>query len=252
MNPDLQNLLALQEADREIGRLRAEIAALPKRVAIIEQKLAATKAQVEKAKSAITSGQGERRRLEAAIEDQRQKISKYRDQSLGVKTNDQYKALMQEIGFAEQEIRRFEDQILELMVFGENEEKTVRQAEAELKEETAEIEKEKAEARAVTARDESQLTDWNGRRERLRGSISADSLAYYDRVARLRGEGLAAVRDHKCTACNVMLRPQTYNEVRTNDQIIACSSCGRIYYFEQETEAGQPTPASVKEAPAQM
>jgi len=250
MNPDLERLLTLQEADREIGRLNAEVAALPKRVAAIEQKLAVTKARLDKAKAAIAAGQGERRRLETAIEDQRQKISKYREQSLGVKTNDQYKALMHEIGFAEQEIARCEDQILELMLSAENEEKILRQAEAELKEETAEIEKEKAEARAVTAQDEQQLAEWNGRRDQLRSGISADSLAYYDRVARLRGYGLAAVRDQKCTACNVMLRPQTYNEVRTNEQIIACSSCGRIYYYEQETAAGQPTPAAAKEAPA--
>lgn len=252
MNPDLQNLLSLQEADREIGRLTAEIAALPKRVAVIEQKLAATRAQIEKAKAAISAGQAERRRLESAIEDQRQKISKYREQSLAVKTNDQYKALMHEISFAEQEIARFEDKILELMVSAENEEKTQKRAEAELKDEMAEIEKEKAEARALTAKDEAQLAEWNGRRDQFRAGISPDSLAYYDRVARLRGEGLAAVRDQKCIACNVMLRPQTYNEVRTNEQIIACSSCGRIYYFEQETAAGQPTPAAAKEAPAPM
>jgi uncharacterized protein len=250
MNSDLEKLLLLQEADREIGRLNAEIAALPKRVAAIEQKLAATKSQLEHSKNAIAAGQVERRKLESGIEDQRQKISKYREQSLAVKTNDQYKALMHEISFAEHEIARFEDQILELMVAAENEEKASKQAEAELKEETAEIEKEKAEARAVTARDEQELAHWNARRDQLRSGISPDPLAYYDRVVRLRGMGLAAVRDQKCTACNVLLRPQTYNEVRTNEQIIACSSCGRIYYFEEVTAAGQPTPAAAKEAPA--
>jgi vacuolar-type H+-ATPase subunit D/Vma8 len=37
MLPDVQNLIALQAADREILRLQEEIAALPKRVAAIEQ-----------------------------------------------------------------------------------------------------------------------------------------------------------------------------------------------------------------------
>jgi vacuolar-type H+-ATPase subunit D/Vma8 len=35
MLPDIENLLQLQEADREIRRLNEEIAALPKRVAAI-------------------------------------------------------------------------------------------------------------------------------------------------------------------------------------------------------------------------
>ena len=47
MLPDVQNLMELQQADREILRLKDEIAALPKRVAVIEQKLAGTRAVLE-------------------------------------------------------------------------------------------------------------------------------------------------------------------------------------------------------------
>ena len=73
---------------------------------------------------------------------------------MAVKTNDQYKALLHEIQFAEQDIRSNEDKILELMVNSEAREKDVKAAEAEMKAETAEIEKEKAEARERTAQDE--------------------------------------------------------------------------------------------------
>src|SRR6201984_363510 len=133
MSPEIEHLISLQGTDREIQRLRAEIAELPKRVAVIEEKLAGTKAPRETAK----------KKYESAITDLRGKISKYRDQSLEVKTNDQYKALMHEIQFAEQEIGANEDKILELMVNSETREKEVKAAEIELKEETAEIEKEK-------------------------------------------------------------------------------------------------------------
>src|SRR5260370_396224 len=44
MLPDIENLLKLQDADKEIRRLQEEIAELPKRVEAIEQKLAGTKA----------------------------------------------------------------------------------------------------------------------------------------------------------------------------------------------------------------
>ena len=40
MLPEIENLLHLQEADKEIRRLQDEIAELPKRVAAIEHKLA--------------------------------------------------------------------------------------------------------------------------------------------------------------------------------------------------------------------
>jgi len=232
MLPDVQNLIELQHADREILRLKAEIAALPKRVAAIEAKLAGTKAGLDKARGAIKADEAARRKYETAILDLQQKISKYRDQSLEVKTNDQYKALLHEIQFAEQDIRINEDRILELMVNAETRDKDIKAAEAELKAETAEIEKEKADARQRTAQDEKELAEWNTKRDTARAGVNPDLLRQYDRVAKYRGTGLSEVRDHKCLACQVMLRPQIYNEVRTGSQVIVCDSCQRILYYD--------------------
>ena len=238
MNPDLEKLIALQAADREIERLNQEIALLPRKVAAIEGQLADTRAQVEKAKAAIAATQKDRKKLESEIQDHQQKISKYREQSLAVKTNEQYKALLQEITFAEQAIRGCEDKILDGMLAIETQEKNLKAAEAELKKETAEIEKEKAEACARTEQDQKELGEWAARRTRLRSEISQDVVPYYDRVVKLRKSGISEVRaDGKCAACNVMLRPQTYNEVRANDRVIACDSCGRILYYVPPPEA---------------
>ena len=182
MHPDLEKLIALQQADAEVARLREEIAALPRRVAVIEAKLAGTREQIEKAQQALAAHQTARRKLETEIQDHREKISKYRDQSLAVKTNEQYKALLHEILFTEQQIRAAEDKILDGMVDSEAREAALKAAEAELREETAEIEKEKAEARARTAEDEKLLAEQNGTRDGLRGGITSDVLAHYDRV----------------------------------------------------------------------
>src|ERR1700758_5862306 len=146
MLPDIENLLKLQETDKEIRRLKDEVAELPKRVAVIEQKLAGTKAQLEKAQAAVKADEASRRKYDANIAELRGKISKYRDQSLDVKTNDQYKALLHEIQFAEQEIRINEDRILEVMVNAEVREKDGKGAEAKLKAVTAETGKEKEKA----------------------------------------------------------------------------------------------------------
>jgi uncharacterized protein len=231
MVPDIQNLIELQRADREILRLKEEVAALPKRVAVIEERLAGTKAGLEKAKAAVKADETAKRKYETAISDAQQKISKYRDQSLEVKTNEQYKALMHEIQFAEQEIRANEDKILELMVNAEAREKDVKAAEARLKAETAEIEKEKVQARERTTEDEKQMAEWNAKRETARGGVDADVLRQYDRVAKYRGTGISEVRDQKCMACQVMLRPQTYNEVRS-DKLVSCESCQRLLYYD--------------------
>jgi predicted nucleic acid-binding Zn-ribbon protein len=236
MLPDIDKLLELQTADKEIRRLQDEVAALPKRVAVIEQKLAGTQAQLEKARAAAKGDEANRKKFEANIKDLQGKISKYRDQSLDVKTNEQYKALLHEIQFAETEIRLNEDRILEVMVNVDARDKEVKAAEAELKAETAEIEKEKEDARRVTAEDQKKLSEWNAKRDSLRHGISEDVLRQYERVAKFRGTGLAEVRDQKCTGCQVKLRPQTYNEVRNGEKVMVCESCSRVYYFNPANE----------------
>ena len=243
MSPEIEHLITLQHTDREIQRLKAEIAELPRRVAAIEQRLAGTKAALEKAKSSVKADDAARKKHETAITDLRAKISKYRDQSLDVKTNEQYKALLHEIQFAEQEISANEDKILELMVNAETREKEVKATEAELKEETAEVEKEKAVARERTVQDEKELTEWTAKRDTARAAVDPDLLRHYDRVLKFRGSGIAEVRDHKCTGCSVVLRPQTYNDVR-GGKMVYCDSCQRILYFDASKEA--PAEAAVE------
>ena len=236
MLPDIENLLKLQVTDKEIRRLQEEIAEFPKRVAKIELKLAGTKAQLEKAQASVKADEAARRKYDTAINDLRGKISKYRDQSLDVKTNEQYKALLHEIQFAEKEIAANEDKILELMVNADARDKEVKAAQVELKAETAEIEKEKEQARQRTAEDEKLLAEQRAKRDQTRVGIDADLLRHYERVSKFRGSGISEVREHKCIACQVMLRPQTYNEIRSGQQVIVCDSCQRILYFNAADE----------------
>ncbi len=250
MNPDITSLKQLQEADKEIARLTQEIAALPRRVALIEAKLADAKARKEKAQLGIKNGEAARRKLESQIQDLQQKISKYRDQMLSVKTNQEYKALTTEVEFAQKQIRDAEDKILENMVAAESLEKDLKIADAELKAETAEIEKEKAEARARTEEDEKLLGELRARRNDVRARIDPDTLRHYDRVIKLRGTGLAEAVDHKCSACQVMLRPQVYNDVRTNEQIVICDSCHRILWYDPARDAEPAKPEAALPAEA--
>jgi uncharacterized protein len=232
MNPDLQSLIELQQVDSQIAVLRAEIAALPKHVAEIEAKLAGSKSRVEATLAAGKTDDATRRKHESDIQDQQQKISKYRDQSLNVKTNDEYRALMHEIQFAEAAIAKLEDKVLEIMVAADARKESLKKSEAELKADTAENEREKEAVRERTAADEKDLATLAARQSELRAAIGEDALRHYDRVLKLRGSALAAVYENQlCSACSVMLRPQVFQEVMTNQQFMSCDYCKRILYY---------------------
>lgn len=246
MHPDLVKLLELQRVDSEIARLRQEIAALPKRVAEIETTLAGHVAAVEKAKVSAKTNEQERRKFEGEIQNVQQKISKYRDQMLSVKTNDEYRALGNEIKFAEDAIRGFEDKIIECMEKAEALDKNIKEAEKALATERADVEQEKAQARARTAGDEASVKELEPKRTELRSVIAEDVLRQYDRVLKTRGTAIAEARDQKCLACHVMLRHQVYNDLRDGNSVLSCDSCGRILYFDPAHS--EPAPADKAES----
>ena len=232
MNADLANLIELQKADAEIARLKAEIASLPKKVAAIEEKLAGSKDRAEKAKGALKADEQARRKYEGDIESFRQKISKYRDQMLSVKTNQEYQALGNEITHAEKEIAKLEDKILETMVDADSKNADLKRAEGDLKAHTAEIEKEKAAAHQTSAQDEKELAEWNEKRSTIRKTVNPDVLSHYDRVLKFRGSAIAEARNQMCLACRVMVRHQVYNTLRSSDEFVTCDSCSRILYYD--------------------
>ena len=41
---------------------------------------------------------------------------------------------------------------------------------------------------------------------------------------------VSAARDYVCEVCKVRIRPQVFQEIKKNDQIIACDACQRILY----------------------
>ena len=79
-------------------------------------------------------------------------------------------------------------------------------------------------------------------RAELVAEIDPQALAIFAGLARRRnGVALAEARDGICTICHVRLRPQVFNDVRRNDQIIQCDSCNRILYFSPTSAAAAET-----------
>ena len=247
MHSDIQKLIDLQQVDSRIAAVKAEIAALPAEVRAIEAKLAGSKARVETVQAAMKADEGARRKHESDIQDQQQKISKYRDQSLAVKTNQEYKALLSEIEQAEAAIRKLEDKILEIMVTADTRKEELKEAEAALKADTVANEKEKEHARQQTAEDEKALAELDSRRNELRVQIDDDTLRHYDRVFKLRHSALSAVHeDQMCSVCRVILRPQVFQDVMRGEETLTCDSCQRIMYYVPPPPKPPETEAEAK------
>jgi predicted nucleic acid-binding Zn-ribbon protein len=232
MHPDTHLVIQLQSFDQKIAALEKEIAALPKHIAAIEKTLEAHVRKLEADKAALTANQRDRKKLEGDIQMHEQKISKLRDQMLQAKTNEQYRAFQSEIEYIQKEIRKAEDRILELMAESEPLEANVRKAETALREERQVVEAEKDRARKRTAEDQSFLNTLRGQREETLGKLARPAAAAYERIRKKwHGTVVAEVVEGRCSACQIVLRPQHLQDLKKADQLMFCESCGRILYL---------------------
>jgi len=231
---DLDELIELQVCDGEISRLTAELAELPKRAAELAAGLAAARKALADAENGLKAEDAARRRQESDVRDRQQKIQKYRVQVDTVKNDEQYKALLKEITFAEEAITRLEDAELESMERAEALETGRKKAEEEIGYQVKLSEQERERAAGVKSANDKRLVLLRAERERLRALIGEEALAAYDRVAGAKKTGLAAAWDMQCSACQMMVRPQRWNELRSSDQEtpMTCETCGRRLYYD--------------------
>lgn len=232
MHPDTGLVIHLQSLDQRISALEKEVAALPKHIAAIEKTLESHVRKLEADKAALSANQKDRKKLEGDIQMSEQKISKLKDQMLGAKTNEQYRAFQHEIEYAEKEIRAAEDRILELMSASEPLEGNVRTAEAALKEEKQHVDAETASARKRTAADRAQLDQLCEERNQVTAKLPPATKKAYDRIRKKwHGAVIAEVTGGRCTACQIVLRPQYMQDLKLGDQLMFCESCGRFLYY---------------------
>ncbi|MFB3905025.1 MAG: zinc ribbon domain-containing protein [Acidobacteriota bacterium] len=231
-NADLQSLVQLQDLDLALKQLREKVRRVPVELSALEQDLAECRKLYESVLKNQEEGDRQRRQMESEVETFRQRLSKYRDQLMSVKTNKEYQAMLAEIANCEREISAKEDQILERMMLTDEWNEKQRAAKKELDAREKEIRAKRQELEAFRTQSESELSQLEGRRTVLRQSLAPELVELYERIATVRhGVAVAPALDQSCQGCHVRLRPQLFNEVKTNLQIIRCESCSRILYY---------------------
>jgi uncharacterized protein len=245
MHADLERIIALQKLDSSSHDAEHRLAAEPERVNTLDAKLEAARQQVASAKQQLADNQNARRGVEKDVAVHQGRLSKFREQAMAVKTNQEYHAIQHEMAFAQAEIKTLEDKILELMVEADDLTAAVKKSEAGLAADQKSVEAEKKALAAESVQLKSQLEQLRAERVKLVGLIDPKVLATFDLISKRRnGLAVAEARDGICTICHVRLRPQIFNTVRRNEEIIQCDTCQRILFFV-------PQPAQTATQPAQ-
>jgi len=257
MHPDLTRLIELQSLDNELRREHDHIAALAKSLTSIESRAKAAETELALVRELIAKEEALRRREESDIADLRQKLERAQKKIDLATTTAQVTALEHEITFLKSEISRLEDQELESMERSEALEARQATAHQAAADAAATLDRERTRTTEETAAARSAIANLEARRAAVRTEIvqsseSGDSsLSTYDRIAKSKGNAVAQALDHKCSACQMMVRPQRWNDLTDNSpdspasqSLMTCENCGRLLYYDPARDAPQRKPAT--------
>ena len=247
MLPDLAQLIRLQQLDTATDEAQRTVDAIPSRVEDLDTRLTASTTAVDVATHSLAAKKNERQAVEKSLAEVQGRLSRFKEQLMAVKTNREYTAVQHEIATAEAQIQQLEDTILEHMLEADDLGTGVEAAEHTLQAERTEVKRERAALEAERAKMERRLRGTSDERAKLIGSIGAAARALFETIAKQR-RGIAVVeaRDGHCTVCNVRLRPQVFNQILRNTELIQCDSCMRILYHDPDDGGAQsvePDPA---------
>lgn len=232
MLKDIENLLILQDRDRKIRALKAELKVVPTERKGLEDLLTGATAKTESEKQKGREIEVERKKLENEARAKRDQIAKYNQQKLQTRKNEEYQALTNEVNRCEAEIQGIEDRELGLMEQAEQQKAAVGDAERGL-----------AEAKALHARqsqhlDEKiqalqvQLTDLEAQRSSSASGIDEDLLDTYNRLfASKHDSAIVAVEHEVCGGCHMKLTPSTVAKTKAAKMVTHCEHCGRMLYY---------------------
>jgi predicted nucleic acid-binding Zn-ribbon protein len=244
MHADLERLIALQRLDTAADAARKRLADEPERLKSLDARLDAAKRRVASAKERLTDNQNARRAIEKELAVHQGRLSKFREQAMAVKTNQEYHAVQHEIAHAQAQIKTHEDQMLEGMLEADELTAAVKKAESDS---AAELKAVDADRKALTTQHaelQKSLEKIGEERTAIVGALDKQLLLTFEQVAKKRhGVAVAEAKDGICTICHVRLRPQVFNTVRRNESIVQCDSCNRVLYFVPAAAAAATTPA---------
>jgi predicted nucleic acid-binding Zn-ribbon protein len=232
VHSELEQLLILQDRQQKIRQIQTEIKTVPLERAHLESQLAATTAGVESLKQKGRLVEVDRKKLELDVGTRSESIARLRTQQYQTRKNEEFRAIGHEIERYENEIRKLEDQELELMIEADKLKGELEVADKSARALAESIARQLADLETKSKALEAQQQELENERKTLAAQIDDDLLDQFERLFNSKGDAaIVAVEHGVCTGCHMKVTTATRARVKAGKEIVNCEQCGRILYL---------------------
>ena len=231
----IEKLLILQDRDRSIRRVQAELANIEPERQTLRVKQAKAQADLDTAKLRVKQIESDRKRLELDVEAKKSQIERYANQQLQTRKNEEYKALAHEIEMCKADITKIEDQEITLMEQAEAAQKDVVRLTALANEAKGHADKLVTELGEREKNLQKELTGLQSDRSQLAEAVEEGARGRYERLTKTKGDNvLVGINHGVCGGCHMKLPTQVLVATQANQELVTCINCGRILYYTRD------------------
>jgi predicted nucleic acid-binding Zn-ribbon protein len=240
MGAILDALHRLQQIENELNTYRVKEEALRRKARQVERQISKAESDFKAQRDAVMRCQVEIDQADLDIKSREESMGRHRQALNTAKSNKEYAAILTALNTEKADASKCESRVLEMMSRKDKlvaESKTFEEERARLEERLRKYQQE-----LDRYLEETRTTFQGLEKERATAAanLPVSALATFERVAaHLEGDAMAETlrvsargEEHICGGCNMSIPLEHINRLKSRDEIIECSSCGRILYID--------------------
>ncbi len=247
MGKMLEALRRLQSVENQLAEVRRRLRSNSAAVGAQQTRIDELRAQLKTLGESGVARQREGAAVELELKDREAQVNKFRASLNTAKTNKEYAAILTQINTLKADNSKLEDEVLKHMQAFDQIRKQVEDVQKQADQAQSYLEEVKKSSSSEVARLEAIHNDLQQKRQAAAAEVPAEALEVFSRVAATRdGDAMARIEivgrkppyEYTCGGCNMTIRAEHANALRTRDEVRFCDVCGKILYL-QEQEAAQ-------------
>jgi predicted nucleic acid-binding Zn-ribbon protein len=239
MGPTNTGLVELFNAERDLRDAQSRLDAATKNVRLQQRRVTDATEKLRQLQKSIKEQQAKVGQYELDIKSRDAQIEKLRDQQQQARNNKEYQAFLIEINTAKVDKTKAEDESMKIMESLEKDQATAKETSTQLAAEQEKLATMQGEIGEKTKSLHEEVANLTPIRDAAAAKLPPKTRDAFTRLAdRYEGEALSAlmrpdkrVEEYLCTACHMELVRDVYNRLHTRDDLVFCTSCGRILYI---------------------
>jgi predicted nucleic acid-binding Zn-ribbon protein len=235
--PELKCLVDLQEMDKIIREVTQSLERLPQELEAENATLDGMQAEYDAQAQELENLKKQRLETEKEIAEMEDGIKGSRQRLMEIKSNIEYKAMLKEIAFKEDQRDQKETRVLELMELMEAQKRSIAEQTQRLQEQGKLVTKRSGEVETQMAKLQKELAGLEKQRKEIRKGVPAALLKRYEFIRQRRnGTAISPVHEGVCNGCHMNILPQQFIDLQKGNEILQCPHCQRILYWQDEEE----------------